>query len=188
MCPPESAKEAQSFEQAFESEFARLHRYVNRSVGRDAADEITAQTFATAYASWERYDQQRQVRPWLYGIASNLTRHYWRGEERRLRAYAKAADDEPSVDETQNIVTRLDARAKYSALAKLLTKLNPKDRDILLLHAWADLTDPEIAISLSIPVGTVKSRLSKTRARLRRELADAAPDDARAAQTKGDPQ
>ena len=46
----------------------------------------------------------------------------------------------------------------------------PREREILLLHAWADLSDGEIAQALSVPVGTVKSGLHRARARLRNRL------------------
>jgi len=52
---------AHSFEKTFESEFAPLHRYLRRRVGESTADELAAQTFATAYASWDRLDPTRPV-------------------------------------------------------------------------------------------------------------------------------
>ena len=61
---------------------------------------------------------------------------------------------------------------KRRELAEALAALRPDEREILLLHAWADLADSEIATALDLPLGTVKSRLSRTRERLRNQLAD----------------
>lgn len=160
---------ALSFEEAFEGEFASLHRYVRRRVGASAADDLAAQTFATAYANWERFDSSRAVRPWLYGIAANLVRHYWRAERQMLRAYARSGAD-PVLIGDEEIVERVDADAHRRALAAALAELRPHDREILLLHAWVELSDTEIAAALSMPVGTVKSRLHRTRKRLRNRL------------------
>jgi RNA polymerase sigma-70 factor (ECF subfamily) len=157
-----------SFEAAFEAEFEALHRYLRRRVGAAAAD-LTAATFATAYANWERFDQTRPLRPWLYGIAANLARHYWRDERRMLRAYARTGVD-PVLAEDDGSVGRLEAQARRRELARALADLRPRDREILLLHAWAELSDGEIAAALSLPVGTVKSRLHRTRERLRNRL------------------
>jgi len=67
-------------------------------------------------------------------------------------------------------VDRLDAQALERTLAAGLADLRPQDREILLLHAWAELSDHEIAEALSLPLGTVKSRLHRARARLRNRL------------------
>lgn len=162
---------ALSFEEAFEAEFAPLHRYLRRRIGASTADELAAQTFATAYRHWGRFDPSRPLRPWLYGIAANLLRHHWRTERRMLRAYARTGVD-PVVTDEDETVERLDARGQRRALAAALAELRPNDREILLLHAWADLSDGEIAAALSLPIGTVKSRLHRTRRRLRNHLDD----------------
>jgi RNA polymerase sigma-70 factor (ECF subfamily) len=159
-----------SFEAAFESEFAPLHRYLRRRVGAAAADDLAAETFGTAYGNWERFDQTRPLRPWLYGIAANLVRHYWRDERRMLRAYARTGVDPVIADDEDASVARLDADARRRELAAALADLRPRDREILLLHAWAELSDSEIAAALALPLGTVKSRLHRTRERLRNRL------------------
>jgi len=160
-----------SFEEAFEAEFAALHRYLRRRVGAAAAEDLSAATFATAYASWERFDQARPLRPWLYGIAANLARRHWRDERRMLRAYARTGVD-PVLGADEGIIGRVGAQARQRELAAGLADLRPGDREILLLHAWAELSDGEIAAALSLPVGTVKSRLHRTRQRLRNRLGD----------------
>ena len=157
------------FAEAFEAEFPALHRYLRRRVGADLADELAAETFATAYAHWQRYDAHRPVRPWLYGIAANLLRHHWRSERRQLRAYARTGID-VALEDLDDSVARADAGSRRRRLAALLADLRQDEKEILLLHAWAELTDAEIAEALSIPVGTVKSRLHRLRAQLRNRL------------------
>lgn len=159
-----------SFETAFEVEFGPLHRYLRRRVGAAAAEDLTADTFAAAYANWQRFDQTRPLRPWLYGIAANLVRHHWRQERRMLRAYARTGVD-PVLAEDDAIVARLDAHDRRRELAAALADLRPQDREILLLHAWAELTDSEIASALSLSIGTVKSRLYRARQQVRNRIA-----------------
>lgn len=77
-----------SFDEVFASEFGPLYGYVARRLGASVADDLTAETFAIAFRRWEDLDPARPVRPWLYGIASNLIRHEWRKERRMLRALA----------------------------------------------------------------------------------------------------
>jgi RNA polymerase sigma-70 factor, ECF subfamily len=158
-----------SFDAVFAAEFAPLYRYLRRRVGADRVEDLAAATFATAYANWDRLDPSRPVRPWLYGIAANLVRHRWREERRMLRAYARTGVD-PVFAAEDEVVDRVDARLRRRELAAALAELRPQEREILLLHAWAELSDAEIAAALSLPLGTVKSRLHRTRERLRNQL------------------
>ena len=79
-----------------------------------------------------------------------------------LRAYARTGVDPVWTEDAPVEDTR--------ELAAALAELRRDEREILLLHAWAELTDTEIAASLGIPAGTVKSRLSRTREKLRNRL------------------
>lgn len=158
-----------SFADSFRGEFPALHRYLRRRVGAAAADDLASETFAIAYARWDSFDQSRPLRPWLYGIASNLAQHQWRSERRKLVAYARTGVD-PVTSDLEDALGRVDAAAQRRQLAAALAALRDEDRNILLLHAWAELTDAEIAAALSLPVGTVKSRLHRTRAQLGNRL------------------
>jgi RNA polymerase sigma-70 factor (ECF subfamily) len=160
-----------SFEAVFEADFASLHRYLARRVGAAAADELAAETFAVAFRNWDRLDPERPVRPWLYGIAANLIRHHWRKERRMLRAYARNGVDPVFADEDA-AVERADADARHRELATALAGLRRDEREILLLRAWVELTDSEIADALGLPIGTVKSRLSRARDQLRNQLGE----------------
>lgn len=158
-----------SFEEVFATEFGPLYRFLTRRVGAATAEDLAQAAFATAFASWERLDPARPVRPWLYGIAANLVRHHWRDERRMLRAYARRGVD-PVLAEEDEALAHVGAEAQRRVLAAALAELRPRDREILLLHAWAELSDSEIAAAMSLPVGTVKSRLHRTRRRLRNRL------------------
>lgn len=164
-----------SFDEAFEAEFDRLHRYLARRLGSPAAEDLAAESFAIAYRRWDDVDPSRPVRPWLYGIAGNLIRHHRRKERRMLRAYARTGVD-PIVHEDETTAERVDphardARAQKAVIAAALAQLRPAEREVLLMHAWAELSDAEIAGALSLPLGTVKSRLNRAREHMRNHLA-----------------
>lgn len=158
-----------SFEDVFRAEFASLYAYFARRLGATAAEELTAETFAIAYRRWTDLDPAVSARPWLYGIAANVAKHHWRRERRMLRAYARSGVD-PAVEDADTSVERLDAAAASVPLATALAELRSGDREILLLSAWVGLSDGEIASALGLPVGTVKSRLSRARLRMRNRL------------------
>lgn len=160
-----------SFDTVFAAEFPALHRYVTRRVGASTADDLTAETFTVAFRNWGKLDPEREVRPWLYGIAANLMRHHWRKERRMLRAYARTGVD-PVFADGDEAAERADAGARRRELAEMLAALSRDEREILLLHAWAGLTDTEIAQALGLPLGTMKSRFSRTREKLRNQLGE----------------
>ncbi|MGX1543690.1 RNA polymerase sigma factor [Streptomyces adustus] len=154
-----------------------IHRYVARRLGVDAADDLMAETFVIAFQRRRRYDlAQAHARPWLYGIATNLVGRHRRVEARRLRALSRAAslaadggnaEDEPMED---RVAERDSAERAARVLAGALAGLPTRHRDVLLLVAWGGLDYAETARSLGIPVGTVRSRLHRARARLRRSI------------------
>lgn len=155
-----------SFDDVFAAEFEPLRGFVARHLGATAAEEVTAETFAIAYRRWSDLDPSRSPRPWLYGIASNLIKHHWRRERRMLRAYARSGID-PLLAEDGPSLERLAAQETAPILAAALADLRRAEREVLLLHAWAELSDAEIAEALSLPLGTVKSRLSRARRNIR---------------------
>jgi RNA polymerase sigma factor (sigma-70 family) len=160
------------FGEIFDRHFPAIHRYVHRRVGRALADDLASETFSVAFRSRSRFDPERDdAAPWLYGIAANLLRDHHRSERRRLLAYAKTGVD-PILDGGFDAVdARLDAGAEGPAVARALARLTPGDRETLLLYAWADLTYREIAEALTIPIGTVRSRLSRARSQVHEILA-----------------
>ena len=159
-----SFERPECFEAVFERHATAIYRYLRRRGGSALAEELTAETFARAFRTRRRFDRRGEsALPWLYGIAANLLRMHRRAEERRLRAYARAAEwsleQPPSADSDH----RLDAAALRPALAAALVELPHAQREVLLLHAWADLSHEEIAVALSISPGTVRSRLHRAR-------------------------
>ena len=166
-----SLAQPSAFETVFDRHFAAVHRFVRRRVGLALADDIASETFVRAFASRARFDTSRtSALPWLLGIAVNLVSRHYRDEERQLRAYARSGVD-PVLGNEDAAHDRIDAAAAKQRLAAALADLRTEERDALLLHAWAELSYDEIAEALGIPVGTVRSRLSRARAHVRERLA-----------------
>lgn len=160
-----------AFEAVFERHFEEVCGFLCRRVGRDVGEELAAETFARAFASWSRYDVRRgAVRPWLFGIAANLLRGHRRTEARGLRALARTGS-ELLASGSERQPERLLTRAETRRLAAALAGLRGRDRDVLLLAGWAELSSQEIGAALEIPAGTVRSRLNRARREVRAALA-----------------
>jgi RNA polymerase sigma-70 factor (ECF subfamily) len=169
--------EPEHFAQIFDRHADAIHRYLSRRVG-DSADDLLSETFLIAFRRRGDYRPERvDVRPWLYGIAANLMRQHERQEATRYRALARlTAHDTPEVtDGTTDldyVLRRVDGAGIRAVLAGSLAELDPREREVLLLHAWADLSYAEIATAIEIPIGTVRSRLH----RARRKVLDSLPE------------
>ncbi len=159
------------FAGVFDRHYAAIAGFLRRRLERSLADELAAETFLRAFDGRGRYDVTRaDALPWLFGIAANLLSAHRRGEERRLRAFARAARLAEEERDLEDVAARLDAVAASPALAGALASLGAGDREVLLLYAWADLGYEEISVALGIPVGTVRSRLHRARDHVRKRL------------------
>ena len=156
------------FATLFDRHGAVIHRYLARRTGREAVDDLLAETFIAAFATRSRYDLDYQdARPWLYGIASNMLARHHHAEQQALRLVGALAPERAASSYEDRVVGQLTAEAIRSELEIALTALSAGDRDVLLLVAWEQLTYDEVAHALAIPVGTVRSRLHRARAHLR---------------------
>jgi RNA polymerase sigma-70 factor (ECF subfamily) len=157
------------FERVFDRHHAVIHRFLRARVGSEAADDLASEVFTTAFRRREAYDTRwPDARPWLFGIAVNLLRAHRQTEERRLRAYARAgAELGSNAGEPDGHAEAFDGRGDIS---RALLSLTERDRDLILLLAWGDLSYEQLGAALGIPVGTVRSRISRIRGVLRERL------------------
>jgi RNA polymerase sigma-70 factor (ECF subfamily) len=159
-----SLEQPEAFVAVFERHHGAVHRHLRRVVGEGLADELAAEAFARAFRARARFEPHHDsARPWLFGIAANLLREHRRAEVRRLRALERLAGAAPRE-------AAPEAASLDPALAAALRRLAPRDREALLLHAWAELSYEEVAEALGVPVGTVRSRLHRARRLLREDL------------------
>ncbi len=171
-----SRHEPDYFTVLFRRHAPHIQRYVVRRLGQDAADDIVAETFLLAFRQRHSYDQTRaDARPWLYGIATNLIGRHRRAEIRLYRALARTGADPVMEPFTDRVDERVSASSASRRLAAGLARLPEELRDTLLIVAWGDLTYEEAAGALGVPVGTVRSRVSRARTKLRRTLGPANP-------------
>lgn len=172
-----STTDPEAFGQIFDRHAAAIHRYLARRIGPSLADDLTAETFLAAFRSRGKYDiSQTDCRPWLYGIAANLLRGHQRTEVRQYRALARTGVDPVYAGLDDQVLARVAAAGHVRALAGVLAKLPVGEREVLTLVSQAQLSYPEVARALGIPVGTVRSRLHSARKRIRTALPDLALD------------
>ncbi|RMI41626.1 RNA polymerase sigma factor [Actinomadura harenae] len=166
-----SVQDGDHFTAVYDRYYADVHRYVAGRLGPQTAEDVVAETFLTAFRRRDTFDPSRgSVRPWLFGIATNLIAQHRRTETRRYKMLAQVVVERDPAGHEDRVAASVSAERLQPSLARGLAALSHKDRDVVLLKALAQLTHEEIADVLGVPYGTVGSRLSRARKKLRAGL------------------
>jgi RNA polymerase sigma factor (sigma-70 family) len=131
------------------------------------AEESAQDGFVKAFAALDRFDETRPFRPWLLEIIANDARNRVRSRLRREARQLRSADGFGGEASPPDPFALADARSDGLLLVACL---RVEEQRVVLAKFVAGLTDEEIARALELPVGTVKSRLSRALAHLRTEL------------------
>jgi RNA polymerase sigma-70 factor (ECF subfamily) len=146
--------------------YAFLRRFVNQ---QDIVEDVFQETFLQLYTSRESFDTERPLRPWLFTIAANKAKDALRKIQRQatmsLGTMADAGD--VSQDEVVNILTSYETTPEEEVskdetatrVRQIITDMPDNLREILLLAYFEQFSYKHMAQILSIPIGTVKSRL-----------------------------
>lgn len=168
-----SLADPEQFAALFRRHAPAILRYVTRRIGADAADDVVAETFLIAFRQRASYRTEcPDAVPWLYGIATNLVGRHRRTEVRQLRLLARTGVDPVAEPFTDRVDAAVSAASTNAQLAAVLADLPAAQRDALLLVAWGGLSYEQVAAATGAPLGTVQSRISRARRRLRRSLGD----------------
>ena len=139
------------------------------------AEEAAQDAFVKAFGALGRFRRGAPLRPWLLKIVANEARNRRRAAGRREHLAVRAAAAEP-VAAASSPETLALAAGEDAALRAALVRLDDRDREVLWLRFFADLSEADTAAALGCRRGTVKSRQSRALQRLRAELEGTAPD------------
>lgn len=159
------------FRHLFDIGYQPLIAYARRRTGDPvAADDVVAETLATAWRRRADLRADASPLPWLYGIAANVIRNQWRSRGRAHRLV-----DRLHHDPLNRGYHDLDIEFPDPALHAALDRLSFDDREILRLVTWEELSHAEVAETLGCSVNAVGIRIHRARKRLRHELGEGSP-------------
>ncbi|MCX5079718.1 RNA polymerase sigma factor [Streptomyces sp. NPDC056121] len=173
------AGDREAFADLYEEYARAIYNHALRLTGDwSLAEEVMSDTFLTAWATRERLDPDADapLGPWLYGIATNKAHNARRGLRRRLVFLARQPAA-PDVDDfAEETAGRIDDARQLARIHSSLAELRRPEREVIALCVWAGLDYAQAADALGVPVGTVRSRLSRARAKLQRLSQQKAPE------------
>ncbi len=160
--------------------------FARRSADPQTVADLTADTFAQAITSFATFDPRKGTpRAWVFGIARRIyAAHCQAHSQQRSRVERMASRRELAPDETGDLIDRIDAERAGRALVTRLTTLPAADRAVVELVDLAGLQAKEAAQVLGITPGTLRMRLMRARARLRKT---ASPDPAHGTDPANEP-
>jgi RNA polymerase sigma factor (sigma-70 family) len=156
-----------NFTDAYEEHVWDVYGFLAYRVSTRAdAEDLTQLTFERAFRAWDRYDERRgSLRTWLLAIAKNaLTDHHRRDRSTSMRSLSEA-DDPPVTTELDHLRLGPDPE-----IARALSTLTDREREVIALRFGGDLTGPEIAKLLDLSVANVQQISSRALRSLRRQL------------------
>lgn len=159
-----------AFAEIFDLHARAVYAHAIRTTGDWAlAEDVMSLTFLEAWRLRHKLREEvRSVRAWLLGIATNVMRNSARTARRHRAAMSRLPPPEALPDFSEEVVGQLADTERLAAAAKALKRLKRSEREVFALVVWSDLGYAAAAEALGIPVGTVRSRLSRAREKLRR--------------------
>jgi RNA polymerase sigma factor (sigma-70 family) len=136
------------------------------------AEDVTSVVFLEAWRRRELVElDQRSALPWLLGVANHTSRN----ATRSLRRYSQALkrlDGRRVITNDDAVIDRLDAETSLNLVSDVVRGLSEQEREIVLLVLWSGLSYEATSVALGVPVGTIRSRVSRTRRKLQLRLGD----------------
>ncbi|MGR6318159.1 RNA polymerase sigma factor [Micromonospora soli] len=164
------AGDPDTFRELFDEHARSVYNHGFRLTGDwSVAEDVVSLTFLEAWRLRERVDADAEagsLRPWLLGIATNVARNVRRAARRHAGALARLPRAEVVPDFAEEVATRIRDRERLALVRTALAALRQPEREVLALCVWSGLDYAEAAVALGVPVGTVRSRLSRARTKL----------------------
>lgn len=160
--------DGQAYGLIFRRHATAVYNHCFRRLGSwSAAEDATSLVFLE---TWRRrrdaVDADGSLLPWLLGVANNVVRNLSRTARRYDAALFKLPRPAAEPDHADMVAARLDDERRMRAVLHQLSALSGPEQDVVGLVLMSGLSYAEAAVALGVPVGTVRSRLSRARGRL----------------------
>jgi RNA polymerase sigma factor (sigma-70 family) len=149
------------FVELYESHYTNVYRYCRRRTTADEVDDAVAETFLTAWRKIDELPEGEGTLPWLYAVAYRVLGHQWRkvSRQERLRGKLAGLGFAGVTPPEEYVVVNDESRQILEALSGL----RAKNRELLRLQTWEEMSSSEIASMFGISSAAVQKRLSRAR-------------------------
>ena len=167
-----------AFGELFERHSTAVYNHCfRRTASWSRAEDLTSVVFLEA---WRQRSSVRlhgdSILPWLLAVANNVLRNSNRSQRRYRRLIQAVPVSATQPDFGEQVSSRLDDERAMATVLSEIRRLTVRQQEVIALCDWSALSTEEAAIAMDVPVGTVKSRLSRTHQRLRARLIGASQE------------
>lgn len=157
-------------DELFNRHFVAIHRFFRNKIGEDLLEDLVQQTFMVCVEGRERFRSDSTFRTYLFGVANNLLRDYYRAQRRAPEALG--AEDSSAIDAGAGPSTVLGKRREERLLLEALRNIPLENQVVLELYYWEEMSATQIGAVLGgIPEGTVRGRVRRSKELLKQALA-----------------
>lgn len=170
-CPPEVTLDVASLAA---SHYDRLRNFILRRVSNESdADDLVQITYLEAFRSQSKFRGQSRPETWLFGIALRVVAHHYSCSPNRKYTFVDvdSVEDDLYVD-APSMDSQLYTRQQLARISASMKAMSPSIRDTLVYNVLEDESYESTAEKFCIPVGTVRSRISRARSILKKCTAD----------------
>lgn len=159
------AGDSQAFASVYDLYIGKIYNFIfYKTLHQPLAEDLTSQTFLKAWKNIKQF-QGGSFSAWLYSIARNLVIDHFRAQKEFLNI-----DDCWDLQASDDIFKEVDDRLKIEKIKTAFSQLNSKEREILILRFWQDLSFKEIALILQKNEGAVKMSFGRAVNALKKEM------------------
>ena len=158
------------FESVYDQFHAKIRRYLDRLVGASESEDVTQEVFVKVSQALPTFRGDSNLSTWMYRIATNTA--YDKLRSPSSRRVGEPVEHDAILDDSPAAEQKLVRQEMNDCIGGYISRLPPTYRAVLILSEQQDLTNQEIADALGVTVDTVKIRLHRARARLKKELGD----------------
>lgn len=157
------------FQDVYDRFHPRIRRYLDRLLGAGDGEDVTQEVFARISQALPRFRGDSSLSTWVYRIATNTAYDRMRSPSFQ-RAGEVPVEHETITDQSSDVEQKLVRKEMNDCIGGYIARLPPSYRSVVILSEQEGLTNQEIADALRVSVDTVKIRLHRARARLRKDL------------------
>jgi RNA polymerase sigma-70 factor (ECF subfamily) len=164
-----ASNDGAAFGELFERHTDAVYNHCFRRTGSwYMAEDLTSVVFLEAWRKRRHVAfHGESVLPWLFGVANNAIRNTTRSMRRHRRLLAKLPRPVAIPDQADEAIARVDDEQAIKAILGAFDRLTIHEQEVISVCDWSGLSYEEASLALEVPVGTVRSRLSRARNRLR---------------------
>lgn len=145
-----------------------LYFYILKKVKDDrVAEDVVQEAFVRAFEKLSSFDRERPFKPWLYQIAINITKDYWR-KERKIVPLTDDIED----DRSETVIEKMSRREEHKNVREAVKVLPKKYGKVLSGFYFENLSYQELAKRFAMPINTIRTRIKRAKILLEKTIND----------------